>query len=84
VYERLLTLYSNQSERILEPFAGVGSGVYQAVRCGRLGIGCELKPSYWRQAVKNISRAELADESNQDVMEFESDEEIEELQEAEL
>ena len=33
---------------------GVGSEVYRAVRLGRLGIGIELKPSYYRQAVKNL------------------------------
>jgi hypothetical protein len=36
---------------------GVGSEVYQAVAMGRKGIGCELKPSYFRQAVKNCETA---------------------------
>jgi hypothetical protein len=36
---------------------GVGSEVYQAVVMGRRGVGCELKPSYYRQAVKNIQHA---------------------------
>jgi hypothetical protein len=34
---------------------GVGSEVYGAVSLGRRGIGCELKPSYYRQAVKNLA-----------------------------
>jgi len=33
---------------------GVGSEVYSAVRAGRRGIGVELKPAYFRQAVKNL------------------------------
>jgi len=33
---------------------GVGSEVYGAVQNGRRGIGIELKPSYYRQAVKNL------------------------------
>ena len=33
---------------------GVGSEVYGAVRGGRFGIGIELKPSYYRQAVRNL------------------------------
>lgn len=37
---------------------GVGSEVYSAVRAGRRGIGFELKASYFRQAVKNLSAAE--------------------------
>ena len=36
---------------------GVGSEVYGAVTAGRFGIGAELKPSYYRQAVKNMAEA---------------------------
>ncbi len=54
VIDRALVLWSNPGERILTPFMGVGSEVYSAVRNGRLGIGAELKPSYYRQAVKNL------------------------------
>jgi len=54
VIERCLTLWSNPGERVLTPFMGVGSEVYASVRLGRLGIGVELKPSYYRQAVKNL------------------------------
>jgi DNA modification methylase len=58
VIDRALVLWSNPGERVLTPFMGVGSEVYAAVRAGRLGIGVELKPSYYRQAVKNIAAAE--------------------------
>lgn len=54
VIERGVTLWSNPGERVLTPFMGVGSEVYGAVRQGRIGIGMELKPSYYRQAVKNL------------------------------
>jgi len=40
------------------PFMGVGSEVYGAVINGRKGIGIELKPSYYNQAVKNLAAAE--------------------------
>jgi hypothetical protein len=33
---------------------GVGSEVYGAVSAGRIGLGIELKPSYYRQAQKNL------------------------------
>lgn len=55
VIERCLVLWSNPGERVLTPFMGVGSEVYQAVRSGRFGIGVELKPSYYRQAIKNLA-----------------------------
>ena len=61
VIDRILTLWSNTDETVLTPFMGVGSEVYAAVAQGRRGIGMELKPSYYRQAVKNIEAAAAAD-----------------------
>lgn len=54
VIDRALVLWSNSGERVFTPFMGVGSEVYGAVQAGRFGIGAELKPSYYRQAVKNL------------------------------
>jgi len=54
VIERVLVLWSNPGETVLTPFMGVGSEVYGALCAGRRGIGIELKPSYYRQAEKNI------------------------------
>lgn len=54
VIDRTLVLWSNPGETVLSPFMGVGSEVYSAVRNGRRAIGAELKPSYYRQAVKNL------------------------------
>ncbi len=72
VIERILQLWSNPGEVVLTPFMGVGSEVFQAVRSGRRGLGIELKPSYYRQAVKNIEHAE--DEAEPDQVEmFEKD-----------
>jgi hypothetical protein len=59
VIDRCLVLWSNPGERVLTPFMGVGSEVYGAVRNGRFGIGVELKPSYYRQAIKNLEAIEL-------------------------
>ena len=57
VIERCLVLWSNPGENVFTPFMGVGSEVYAALGNGRRGIGVELKPSYYRQAVKNIHQA---------------------------
>lgn len=57
VIDRCLVLWSNPGENVLTPFMGVGSEVYGAVRAGRRGIGVELKPSYFRQAQKNVREA---------------------------
>ncbi len=37
---------------------GIGSEGWTAMKTRRKFIGCELKESYWKQAVKNISQAE--------------------------
>ena len=58
VIDRACHLYSNPGETVLTPFMGVGSEVYGAVRCGRRGIGIELKESYYRQAVRNLEASE--------------------------
>jgi hypothetical protein len=55
VIDRAVTLWSNPGDVVLTPFMGVGSEVYGAMELGRRGIGCELKPSYYRQAVKNLA-----------------------------
>lgn len=57
VIDRCVELFSNLGETVLSPFAGVGSEVYSPVLLGRRGIGIELKPSYYRQAVKNVEAA---------------------------
>jgi DNA modification methylase len=69
VIDRAIVLWSNPGETVLTPFMGVGSEVYGAVRAGRLGIGVELKPSYYRQAVKNMQAvdAELAEQRGLDL-----------------
>ena len=57
VIDRAVTLWSNPEERVLTPFMGVGSEVFGAVSANRFGIGIELKPSYYNQAVKNVKDA---------------------------
>lgn len=56
--ERCVRLWSNPGELILTPFAGIGSELYQAVKLGRRAVGIELKPSYWRTAVENLTELE--------------------------
>ena len=57
VIDRTIILWSNPGEHVLTPFMGVGSEVYGAVKAGRFGVGVELKPSYYRQTVKNVDDA---------------------------
>jgi len=59
VIERCIELWSNPGDVVLTPFLGIGSEVFSAVEMGRRGVGFELKPSYFTQAVRNLSRAGL-------------------------
>lgn len=61
VIHRCIQLWTNPGERVFTPFMGVGSEVYEAVKSGRFGIGVELKPSYYRQAVKNMEAVDTDD-----------------------
>lgn len=61
VIARYIDLRTLPGERVLTPFMGVGSEVYTAVSMGRYGIGAELKPSYYRQAVKNLATIDNLD-----------------------
>jgi hypothetical protein len=76
VIDRIVVLWSNPGETVFTPFMGVGSEVYGAVTAGRLGMGVELKPSYYRQAVKNVQAA-AAGRKDVENMELDLDEERE-------
>jgi DNA modification methylase len=60
VIHRCVVLRSNPGETVLTPFMGVGSEVYEALRLGRRAVGIELKPSYYRQAVRNVESVDDA------------------------
>ncbi len=57
VIKRCIELWSNPNDIVLDPFAGIGSTPYVALRMGRRGLGIELKESYYNQAVKNCNEA---------------------------
>lgn len=55
--ERAITMWSNPGDIVLSPFMGVGSEGVVALNLRRKFFGCELKPSYWRQAVTALEAA---------------------------
>ncbi len=54
VIERAIHLWTLPGDTVFTPFCGIGSEVYSAVKLGRNGYGIELKPEYFRQAIKNM------------------------------
>ena len=57
VIQRCIELWTNPNDIVFDPFMGIGSTPYVALRMGRRGIGCELKGSYYEQAVANLTNA---------------------------
>lgn len=57
VIDRALQLWTNPGDVVLSPFAGIGSEGYSALRMGRKFVGIELKGSYYRAAVTNLTNA---------------------------
>lgn len=56
--ERCIRLWSNRGEVVLDPFNGIGSTGYEAVKAGRNYIGVELKPEYFKTSIHNLHNAE--------------------------
>ncbi|HEC65481.1 MAG TPA: site-specific DNA-methyltransferase [bacterium] len=52
--ERCIALWSREGDVVLDPFAGIGSTGWVALRSRRRVILIELKSSYYRQMLRNI------------------------------
>lgn len=59
VIKRALRLWTNPGDVTWSPFMGVGSEGVVAIEEGRRFIGAELKESYYRMAVNNLTAAEV-------------------------
>jgi DNA modification methylase len=57
--ERCITRWSNAGDVVLDPFAGIGSVPYVAMKLGRKGLGVELKRSYYEVARRYLADLEL-------------------------
>jgi hypothetical protein len=53
---RALKLWTNPGDRVLSPFAGIGSEGVVALEMERRFVGVELKRSYYEQAKANLGR----------------------------
>jgi DNA modification methylase len=57
VIRRAMRLWTNQGDRVLSPFAGIGSEGFVALEMSRRFVGVELKRSYFEQAARNLHAA---------------------------
>jgi ParB/RepB/Spo0J family partition protein len=54
VWEFIIRHVTLQGQLIMEPFAGVGSGVLTMLRAGRRVIGCEINPLHYNVLVESV------------------------------
>jgi len=59
VIRRCVKLWSNPGEKVLSPFAGIGSEGYQSLLEDRRFVGIELKDSYFEAACRNLEAATM-------------------------
>lgn len=60
IIERAVTMWSNPGDVVLSPFMGIGSEGDGSLRLKRRFLGVELKPEYFRQAVRNLDDVEAS------------------------
>ena len=58
IVERLIERYSNKGEVVFDPFGGIGTVPYCAVKMGRYGLSTELNADYWRDGLIYLREAE--------------------------
>ncbi len=58
IVDRLINRYSNPDDLVYDPFGGIMTVPYRALRAGRRGIGVELNPGYWADGVKYLEAEE--------------------------
>ena len=56
--ERLINRFSNAGDVVADPFAGLFTVPYMAVKMGRKGVGVELSADYFRDGVGYCERAD--------------------------
>ena len=60
IVERIIRRYSNEGETVYDPFGGLMTVPYMAVKMGRYGIGDELNTDYFHDGVEYLQSAEAA------------------------
>lgn len=58
IVDRVINRYSNKGDIVFDPFGGIMTVPYRAVKHGRIGVGCELNPEYWRDGTVYLRAAE--------------------------
>jgi adenine-specific DNA methylase len=60
IVDRLINRYTMKDELVYDPFCGLGTVPYRAMKLGRRGQGSELNPSYFLDSVQYLKAMEAA------------------------
>ena len=60
IVERVISQFTKPGEVVYDPFGGIQTVPYCAVKMGRYGIGCELNAGYWRDGLTYLREAEYS------------------------
>ena len=58
IVDRLINRYTNPGELVYDPFHGIGTVSYCALKLGRKGAGVELNHEYWKDSLRHLREAE--------------------------
>ena len=58
IVERVIERWSNPGEVVYDPFGGIMTVPYCAVKMRRFGIGCELNTDYWHDGCRYLNEIE--------------------------
>lgn len=59
IVERLIERYSNKGDIVFDPFGGIQTVPYCAVKLGRKGLSTELNYDYWKDGIGYLREAEM-------------------------
>lgn len=58
IVERIINRYSNKGDVVFDPFGGIGTVPFMAIKAGRKGYMTELNSDYFRDAIGYLQAAE--------------------------
>ncbi len=58
IVDRIIRRYTNAGEIVFDPFGGLFTVPYRAIKLGRKGRACELNPEYFRDGLRYLRAAE--------------------------
>lgn len=58
IVDRIIRRYTNLGETVFDPFGGLMTVPYRAIKLGRKGRAAELNPEYFRDGVRYLREAE--------------------------